>query len=318
MHRPLLLVASFLSIVGFSAQAVGAASIADFADFSLRNARGGVELPGRLFIPPEASGPAASPRPLMVYLHGGGAIGTNNVTQIEQTPDYLVDEAKQRGAFLYVPQAPSGWASLTAIDSVMTMINRAIAERNADANRLYAAGYSNGGGGTWNLLSRNKGHFAAAMAVSSVAPASGFVAANLLDTAIIALHARDDATVPVARSRTVINGILAAAQLPLPIYPAASSDQYLLVANPSVPFHREVIDWAPADSTTNYLITGSDLDLLYFEQPGGGHTGLLGAFSAPEVYDWMFSHSLAVPEPTGWALAAGTCCAISRRRRRSL
>ena len=88
--------------------AATAANIADFIDYSLYSSRGPVILPGRLFVPPEATTDPLTPRPLMLFLHGGGAIGTNNITQVEHTPDYLLDEAKRRGAFLYVPQAPSG------------------------------------------------------------------------------------------------------------------------------------------------------------------------------------------------------------------
>jgi predicted peptidase len=304
MHRHLRLVCCCIVVVTASMK-LQAANIADFTDYSLRNTRGQVLLPGRLFVPPEAASDPPSRRPLMVYLHGGGANGTNNTAQVEQTPDPLVDEAKARGAYLYVPQAPSSWASASLTDSVMTMINRVVTEQHADANRLYATGYSSGGGGTWTLLSRNSHRFAAAMAVSGVVPAAGFVAKNLLGTAIIAVHARDDATVPVDRSRTIVNGVLAAAGQPLPVYPSSASDQYLLVANPAVAFHRDVIASEPPGSTINYLITKPDLDLLYFEQPTGGHTGVFGVFYSPDVYDWMFSHSLAVPEPSlGW-LAGG-------------
>jgi predicted peptidase len=293
------------TFVTAAASMAGAANIADFTDYSQFNARGRVELPGRLFIPPEASSGPNTSRPLMVYLHGGGAIGADNLKQIAQTPDYMVDEAKRRGAFLYVPQATTTWASLPAIDSVMTMINRLVTERHVDANRLYATGYSNGGGGTWNLLSRNSKRFAAAVAVSGVAPAPGFAAANLLGTAIIALHARDDATVTVARSRTVVDGILAAAGESLPAYSRVLSNQYLLVANPQFPFHRQLIDEEPPGSTVNVFISRPDLDLIYFEQPNGGHEGVYGVFYSPEMYDWMFSHSLAAPEPSAAILAVG-------------
>jgi hypothetical protein len=275
-----------------------AANIADFSDYSLHDSRGRVLLPGRLFTPPEAITEPASPRPLIVFLHGGGAIGANNVTQVEHTPDYLLEEAKRRGAFLYVPQTATGWATISAVDSVMTMIDRAVDERNVDVNGLYATGYSNGGGGTWNLVSRNSRRFAAAMVISGVAPAAGFIPANLLGTAIIALHARDDATVPVAWTRSVVNGILTAAGEALPSYPAAGSNLVLLVSNPHLAFHRELAASGPPDAGINFLISRPDLDLIYFESPDGGHTGPLGAFFVPQVYDWMFAHSLAVPEPS--------------------
>ena len=51
----------------------------------------------------------------------------------------------------------------------MTMIDRAVNESNADADRLYATGYSNGGGGTWTLLSRYPRRFSAAIAVAALA-----------------------------------------------------------------------------------------------------------------------------------------------------
>jgi hypothetical protein len=287
-----------LLVADMMAGLASAANIADFADYSLSDSRGRVLLPGRLFTPPEAITDPTSPRPSLVFLHGGGAIGSNNITQVEHTPDYLLDEAKRRGAFLYVPQTDSGWATLSAVDSVMTMIDRAVDERNADDNRLYATGYSNGGGGTWNLLSRNSGRFAAAMAISGVAPAGGFNPANLLGTAIIALHARDDATVPVARTRSVVNGVLTAAGESLPDYPATGSNLVLLVSNPHFAFHRELAASGPPDAGVNFLISRPDLDLIYFESPDGGHTGPLGAYFVPQVYDWMFAHSQAVPEPS--------------------
>jgi len=292
-----------------------AADLADFADYSLRNSSGQVLMPGRLYIPPEASN-TASPRPFMLYLHGGGARGTDNTTQILQTPDYMLEEAKARGAFLYVPQMADTWASNTMVDYVMSMIDRAIIERNVDNNRLYATGYSNGGGGTWSLLSRNHGRFAAAIAMSGIAPAPGFNASNLLGTAILALHARDDNTVPVLRSRTIVDGILIAAHEPTPPYSDAEDlNSVLLVSNPDVAFHREVAASLPPD-TVNVLISHKNLDLMYFESPDGDHTGLLGAFYSPEVYGWLFDHSLAVPEPASLVLAIGFLPICMARRRR--
>jgi predicted peptidase len=291
-----------------------AANIADFGDYSLRDSRGQILLPGRLFTPPDALIDPTTPRALMLYLHGGGAAGTNNVTQIEQTPDYMVDEAKQRGAYLYVPQTATTWASNSVVDLVMTMINRAVAEKNADTRRLYASGYSNGGGGTWTLLSRNKGRFAAAFCLAGISPASGFNAANLLGTAILAVHARDDATVSVTRSRTIVNGILAAAGQPLPNYGAAASDQIFAVSNPSFEFHRLATDYPPG-AAINYYISKPDLDLLYLEAPTGDHTGLLGVFYSPNVYEWMFSHSTPEPGTLSLIMSGFAATAVRFRRR---
>jgi hypothetical protein len=294
------------------------ANLADFEDYSLRNSSGQVVLPGRLFTPPEAIIDPNVARPLMIYLHGGAAIGSDNVTQVLQTPDYMLEEAKLRGAYLYVPQAPvapTGWVTPSYLDAAMTMIDRAIAEKNADADRLYATGYSNGGGGVWSLLSRNHGRFAAAFAMSGIMPASGFNPANLLGTAILTLHARDDATVPVARTRTVVNGILAAAGAPLPSYPPTGSTLVFLASNPYFAFHRDVAASMPPGSAL-FSIARSDLDLMYLETPDGGHTGLLGAFYSPDVYSWLFDHSLS-PEPTGLFYLLYCLPLLARVRRRT-
>lgn len=311
-----ILLVFVLSVLAGS-QSTFAANVADFIDYTLYSPRGPVELLGRLFIPPQAATDPTTPRPLMVYLHGGGGAGTDNITQIAQTPDPLVDEARARGAYLYVPQVSSTWASESAVDSVMTMINRAIAERNVDPNRLYAAGYSNGGGGVWNLLSRNPKHFAAAFTMSSIAPLATFNPANLLGTAIFTSHARDDTSVSIARTRTVVDGILVAAGSTLPNYAALPADQNLLVANPRFQFHSDLMNAQPA-GTVLHSITAPNLDLIYADSYTGGHTGLLGLFYAPPVYDWIYSHSLAVPEPGSSFLAIGGLIVMGWLRRRRL
>ena len=296
-----------------------AANIADFVDFTLRTPRGQVVLPGRLYVPPNASS-GSHPVPLIVYLHGSGASGTNNSLQIEQTPDMLASEAKRRGAMLYVPQTNAGWTSTGVTDWVMTMITRAVNELGADPDRLYVTGYSMGGGGTWNMLSRNPGRFAAGLVVSPALQGAGFNAANLLDTPIIAVHARDDATTPVTNSRGVVNQILAAAGEATPTYLDSQSTKYFVAANLAIPFHREIVFSEPPGSTTNHFITRPDLDLMYYESPTGGHTGLLGVYYSEGIYDWMFSHSLAVPEPQAaiLLLASGLALlSVNRQPRRA-
>jgi predicted esterase len=293
---------------------LSAANLPDFTDYSLRNATGQVTLTGRLFTPPEA---AASPRPLIVFLHGAGAIGTNNTTQVLHTPDYLLDEAKRRGAYLYLPQTSVGWSTLSHIDSVATMIDRLIDDGQVDARRLYATGYSNGGGGTWNLLSRHPDTFAAALPIAGVAPAAGFTPSNLLGTAIFAAHARDDATVGVDRSRNVIASVITAAGATPPIYDRRSTQNFF-VFNPTIPLHQELSTLIDPFTTRTYPVSHPDLDVLYYEGAGGDHSGPLGMYYIPITYDWMFSHLIPAPEPatfTTLALCVGAIAAIQRQTR---
>src|SRR5262245_9814122 len=89
---------------------VWGANVSDFIDFSLRAANNSLLLPGRLYVPPEA---AISSRPLILFMHGAGETGTNNISQINGNIDNLLAEAKVRGAFLLAPQTNTSWADTT-------------------------------------------------------------------------------------------------------------------------------------------------------------------------------------------------------------
>ena len=252
-------------------QLATAANVADFSNFSLTSGSS-VLLPGRLYIPPEATADPTIPRPLILFLHGGGESGSNNLSQINGNIDNLLAEAKRRGAYLYAPQTSSNWSSSTVTGRVKTMIDRALVEQNVDDYRLYTTGLSNGGGGTWNMLNRYPNLFAAAVPICGVSPGSDFNASNLADQAIVAFHARNDSVVSVVTSRNVLNSILTAAHESLPTYPALGS-------------------------STDFVFNSAVRDLSYVEWAAGGH-GIWGpVYSMPQLYDWMFSHT-TVPEPT--------------------
>jgi predicted peptidase len=296
-----------------------AINVADFADYSLRNASNQVLLPGRLFTPPEAQVPGASPRPLIINLHGSGGNGTDNSIQLGFISDMMVDQAKQRGAFIYAPQATSTWSSTTITGRVMTMIDLAINTLNADTHRIYIMGYSQGSHGTWTMLSRYDGRFAAAVPISGGTVQSDFVAARLIDTPIFTFHARDDATAPVTATRNVINSILAADHQPAPTYLPAADTRDFLLTNSSLPWHQELSAEArTSPNLSEFFITDPKMDFLYYEGATGGHTGMLFALSVPEVYDWLFAHTTETPEPqSATAMMTALFVLASRWRFRS-
>lgn len=273
---------------------VGQSSSADdyygFSDFSLRTSSTTL-LPGRLYVPPEATRDPTTPRPLVVFLHGGGDAGTDNMRQINQNIEQLFAEVERRGAFLYAPQAPLNWRPRTITDRVMTMIDRALTDYNVDAERLYLTGYSSGGGGTWNMLSRYPDRFAAAVPVAPVSAEPDFIPANLVGQPIAAFHARDDDIASVTTTRNIIDRILSAANQPLPQYPVRG--------------------------TSDFIYSIADLDLHYIEPAFGGHSVLFSIYNRPELYEWLFAHGASAPEPTSLVslLIGGMGLAgISRRR----
>ncbi len=276
-----------LSSFASGAALSSAANVNDFINFS------DPSLPGRLYVPPQA---ASGPRPLIVFLHGAGESGSNNTTQVNGNIDNLLAAAKARGAYLYAPQTAIGWTSSTAIDRVMTMVNRASTEQNVDELRLYATGLSMGGGGTWNLINRHGDQFAAAAPICAVLPASGYLPSNLTEVPTWAFHATNDTTVSPTTTRSVITNMLATTGEAPPVFSS-----------------RPTADLA-FQSTT--------LDLRYTEYRTGGH-GIWGrVYNTPAFYDWMFAHAL-VPEPAsaGLMIAAGLAMVATFRqsaaRRRS-
>lgn len=279
-----------------------AANVADFIDFSLRNASNQVILPGRLYVPPEATSDPTTPRPFILFMHGGGEAGTNNTSQINVNIDNLLAEAKRRGAFLYAPQSTGAWSTTTLTTNVMTMIGQAKATRNVDPHRLYVTGLSNGGGGTWNMANRYPGVFAAALPICGVNPGGDFAPQRLLHEPVWAFHARNDTVVSVNVSRTLVNNILNAAHEPLPTYPLAGSTSDFFISNPDLDLHRTIEDlFRTAGGVPEYLIPGSGLDLMYYELAAGGHGIWPAVYGFPPVYDWLFSHTTEVPEPSSLA-----------------
>jgi hypothetical protein len=156
----------------------------------------------------------------------------------------------------------------------------------------------------WNLLSRHSDRFAAALSAAGVSPTTGFVPANLLSTAIIAVHARDDGVVSVNSSRTVVRNVLAAAGEMTPVYPPLSSGEHWAISNPALESHGSLLASAPPGvEFTNVDISNPDLDPLYYEMPRGGHSAPAGAFYHTGFYEWMFAHVAPVPEPQTLAFA---------------
>jgi predicted peptidase len=279
-------------LAAIARQNARAANVNDFVDFSLKSGSATL-LPGRLYVPPEAASNPAAPRPFILFFHGGGETGTNNTAQVNANIDNLLAEAKRRGAFLYAPQSTGTWASTTLTTNVVSMIDRALVDYPVDAHRLYVTGLSNGGGGTWNMLSRYPTRFAAGVPICGIAPAGDFNAAKLVDIPIAAFHARNDPVVAFTTSRNVYNQILTAAQEPLPTYLSTRD---------------------PAD----FAHSAAQHDLNYVEFAFGGH-GIWGpVYGEPQLYEWLFSHAL-VPEPSTATLTASAAAALLFvRRQRSV
>jgi lysophospholipase L1-like esterase/dienelactone hydrolase len=201
----------------------------------------GATLGYRLLTPKDYD--AAKKYPLVLVLHGAGERGTDNAAQLKYgAPLFLKPEVRDKyPCFVVVPQCPpdqtwsavKGWTGPNAFEEtptapmklVLGALDGLLKEFSVDQDRLYVTGLSMGGYGTWDLLTRQPGRWAAAAPicgggdVARIAPAKG--------VAIWAFHGVIDPTVPVVRSREMIAALEAAGGRPLySEYPYVKHDSW--------------------------------------------------------------------------------------------
>ncbi len=185
------------------------------------NAEYAYPLPYRLFVPANYDRTAAYP--IVVYLHGGGARGRNNKKQLDEGAALAVSDEVQsiESSFVLAPQCPKGdqWVSAAhdppftnydqtkvpesdASKMVFEIIAALQGEFSIDANRIYITGASMGGSGSWDLITRHPGIFAAAAPVTGVNdPSRASVIASL---PVWAFHGELDRVSPVENTREMV------------------------------------------------------------------------------------------------------------------
>ena len=171
-------------------------------------------MPYRLFRP-EATGKV----PLVMYLHGSGGLGDDNLKQlglgnIFGTRLWLLPENQKRfPCYILVPQTDRGWARYDfsqdppkAVPGLgdgnrlaLEVIEALLRELAIDERRIYVMGQSMGGAGAWNIITNRPNFFAAAVPLcGSISPEDG---TGSIETPLWVFHGESDKTVPVSVSR---------------------------------------------------------------------------------------------------------------------
>lgn len=177
-------------------------------------ASSGETLPYRIFIP-EISG-SRHLYPLVVFLHGGTGSGVDNISQISGSNWRgahvwtQADNQARYPCFVLAPQLPKLWRWDAGGHQQLSLYAKALVELLAelknelpiDENRVYLTGQSLGGWGTWDLIAKRPGLFAAAVPVCGGGDPS--TAANFRDVSVWAFHGRRDSQIPVKRSREMV------------------------------------------------------------------------------------------------------------------
>jgi peptidoglycan/LPS O-acetylase OafA/YrhL/poly(3-hydroxybutyrate) depolymerase len=181
--------------------------------------QGGTSLPYRLFVPDSAS--HADRLAIVVYLHGSGGAGGDNLKQIaggNAAGTHLwVQPALQARypVFVLAPQLPEGasWSSPGADLSpygakVIELVSDLASEYPIDRNRVYLVGQSLGGTGVWDLIAKRPDFFAAGVPLAGAGDPRRIVAAR--EVPVWAFHGAKDRTIPVARSQEMVIALKAA------------------------------------------------------------------------------------------------------------
>lgn len=174
--------------------------------------------------------------PLLIFLHGGGERGNDNLAQLKWgVQNFVTDDwMKTYKAIVLAPQVPakegSRWSNfegdfretgepLTLGDEpakplkmTMEVVDQLIENFSVDENRIYITGMSMGGFGTWDAIARWPERFAAAIPVCGGGAPS--TAADFVDVPVWVTHGADDPTVPAEMSRQMVEALQEAGAKP--------------------------------------------------------------------------------------------------------
>jgi poly(3-hydroxybutyrate) depolymerase len=176
------------------------------SDFLTRvhTSAGGQRVPYRLFMPLRYD--KTQKYPLVVFLHGIGEKGTDNVRTISNNANgaFVFIAAKNQAdhpCFMLVPQSNSGWWGECAA-TLSQLLGALQQEYSIDADRCYVTGLSSGGSGAWDMILMYPKLFAAAVPIcGNNNPAKASAAVGV---AVWSFHTADDPTMKVEGSRTMI------------------------------------------------------------------------------------------------------------------
>lgn len=167
--------------------------------------------------------------PLLIFLHGSGERGNDNMLQLIHGGDLFLNalQKKEIEGMIVFPQCPKEdyWASVQrdvhegdslsftfspdstatpAMNLLLGLLDSLSQLPNVDKNRVYIGGLSMGGMGTFELLSRRPEMFAAAFPICGGGDPDAVKNFNQ-ETAIWVFHGAEDRVVKPAYSQQMVN-----------------------------------------------------------------------------------------------------------------
>ncbi len=161
--------------------------------------------------------------PLVLFLHGAGERGNDNVSQLKNAIKEVVKPGSKSlfmDSVVLAPQCPSSsqWVDTpwengnyeskkvqesSVMKSVVSLVEKYRDYEYVDANRVYVVGLSMGGFGAWDIIARHKDIFAAAVPICGGGPKD---AIDLLkDFPIYTFHGTKDTSVPYSGTSEMVD-----------------------------------------------------------------------------------------------------------------
>lgn len=206
--------------------------------------------------------------PLVIFLHGAGERGNDNVAQLTHCVHFFLDDTvTNRYPFLLmVPQCPEGkrWVNTdwslpehqmepeptAEMQSVFDLTDSLINSGTVDATRVSICGISMGGFGVWDAVQRQPQRFAAAIAICGGGDPA--YAETMKDIPVYIFHGMRDGVVKPSRSTQMYNAL------------------------------------KEAGNQKAILVTYPDL----------GHECWNKAFSTPGIFQWLFDQQIGPKTPS--------------------
>lgn len=170
--------------------------------------------------------------PLLLFLHGSGERGSDLQRVKAQGPLKLAARGWDFPFVVVAPQCPEkAWWSPLLLDDLVEQI---CSEYRIDRSRLYVTGLSMGGYGTWNLIGRYPGKYAAAVPICGGALPS--LAPKIKDVPVWVFHGDQDDAVPLEKSTGIVSALEKQGGHPkLTVYPGVGHNSWTQTyENPAV------------------------------------------------------------------------------------
>ena len=186
----------------------------------------GVVLPYRILFPENYD--KTKKYPLVLFLHGAGERGNDNEKQLVHGSKLFVSAENRKNfpAIVIFPQCAkdSFWASIKVdrtstpvkrnfnynepataqLSAVMGLLKKLFKEESVNMSKVYVGGLSMGGMGTFEVVYRNPGLFAAALPICGGGNVNSYDK-KIKKTSFWVFHGDADAVVPVGLSREMVD-----------------------------------------------------------------------------------------------------------------